>query len=187
MLQGHYSSALLHYQKATELLYKNLSVQPSSELNQLYLSLMSYQSDLEMDTSVILSNLKKIKETGAFVCNYGVFKEIFQLELRQAIRSKNSIYICMLITIFESNQIPSLDTLNKAMPELLSSITICLRSGDIVSKYSGAQYILLLPCLDKNNAMKIVKRIQDHYYRRHKKSTLYLNYSLSPILEESLV
>ena len=188
ILQGHYSSALLHYQKATELLYKNLSVQPSSELNQLYLSLMSYQSDLEMDTSVVLNNLKdNRKKTGAFVCNYGVFKEIFQLELRQVIRSKSSIYICILITIFENNQIPSLDKLNLAMPELLSSITFCLRSGDIVSKYSGAQYILLLPCLDKDNAIKIVKRIQDDYYRKHKKSTLYLNYSLSPLLEESLV
>ena len=185
MLQGHFSSALLHHQKATELLYKNLSVQPSGELNQLYHSLMSYQSDIEMDSSVIMNHLKETEiENGAFVCNYGVFKEIYQLALRQSIRSKTSNYICILLTIFENNHIPSLDTLNLAMPELLASIILCLRSGDVVSKYSGAQYLLLLPCLEKDNAIKIIERIQDDYYRKHKKSTLYLNYSLSPLLEE---
>lgn len=182
ILQGNFSSGLLHYQKATEILYRNLSVKPSSELNQLYHSLMRYQSELEMDASVIINRLtEQGNQNGAFICDYGVFEEIYRLQARQALRANSSTCICVLITIIENNKIPSLEILDSAMKKLLESIIVCLRSGDVVSKYSGAQYLLLLPCFNTNNAIKIVKRIQKEYYQRNKKSTLYLKYSFAPI------
>jgi GGDEF domain-containing protein len=72
------------------------------------------------------------------------------------------------------------------MPWLLDSISQCLRSGDVVTKVSGAQYILLLPMADRQNAERIVERIRENYYKNHRKSLLHIDSYFYDITDKSL-
>lgn len=79
--QGRDTAALAHYEKATDLLYRNLGVRPSEELRALYIEIMSTEKTLETDLGVIMGDLKEpASRPGAFVCEYGFFKEAYRLE-----------------------------------------------------------------------------------------------------------
>ena len=89
--QGNDSAALSQYEVATDQLYRNLGVQPSEELRDVYIELMKSKKNLEMDLGVIQSSLKEAAgENGAFICDYGFFREAYRLEARRAARSGKS-------------------------------------------------------------------------------------------------
>ncbi len=72
--QGKDAAALDHYEKATDLLYRNLGVRPSEELRALYTEIMATEKTLETDLGAIMADLKETAaRPGAFVCEYGFF------------------------------------------------------------------------------------------------------------------
>lgn len=180
--EGNTTAALNQYDTATDILYQNLGVQPSKELRDLYMDMMKIQQTLEMDLTVIQNDLKETEyKTGAFVCEYGIFKETYRLISRQCARDGRSVYIA-LITICETNgNIPPLNKLSNIMQNLLDIIVNNLRRGDVVSKYSGAQYVLLLPSATLEDGILILERIINKYYQTTKKTKIQLKYKLRQI------
>lgn len=177
--QGNTIAALNHYEKATNLLYQNLGVKPSQKLRNLYLEIMKTQKTLELDLEVIQNDLKEAEyQPGAFFCEYGIFKEAYRLISRQSMREGRSLYIA-LITVSEANGgLPSLVQLELAMKQLLNTLHCSLRRGDVISKYSGAQYVILLPSITYEDGMQVLERIRKHYYQNNRKSILHLKYKL---------
>lgn len=53
-----------------------------------------------------------------------------------------------------------------------------LRSGDVISRYSGSQFIVLLPTCQYETAKMVMERIEMNYYNTKKKSKTRLSYSL---------
>ncbi len=182
MKQGNNTAALEHHKKATEILYNNLGVQPSKELRQLYLEIIKTKQELETNLDIIIDNLKEADyKKGAFVCDYGIFQETYRIVARQASRNGRSIYVALVTVSDSKGQIPKLDSLNKDMTKLLLSIKNCLRRGDIVSKYSGAQYVIMLPDVNLEDGEKVMKRIVNSYYKNNRKSLLKLDFKLRKV------
>ena len=85
--QGKDAAALDHYEKATDLLYRDLGVRPSEELRALYTEIMAADQSLETDLGAIMADLRETAaRPGAFVCEYGFFREAYRLEARRALR-----------------------------------------------------------------------------------------------------
>src|SRR5665647_384256 len=94
---GHHQEALIHYEKTNELYLREKGMYPSDEMRDLYSEIMKIQQQIETDLSVIQAQLKgQDKETGAFVCEYGYFKEAYRLECRRAERSSSKVYMALI-------------------------------------------------------------------------------------------
>ena len=86
--QGKDTAALSQYENTTELLYRSLGVRPSEELQAVYREIMASQQALETDLEIIQGQLRETaRRTGAFVCEYGFFREIYRLESRRSARN----------------------------------------------------------------------------------------------------
>lgn len=72
--------------------------------------------------------------------------------------------------------------LMKGMEELETSIRSSLRTGDVASRYSKTQFIVLLPMCSYESAAKVVMRIQKNFQRTFGKSSLELSYELAELL-----
>lgn len=181
LYHGNNSAALSQYKASIETIYKILGVKPSTELRALYQLIMKVQKKLQTDISVIKMELEEENQTsGAFVCEYGFFQEVYRLEARQSEASRY-VYICLL-TITQSNgTIPSLDILNIAMERLLDTISSCLRRSDIVARYSKAQYIIMVPTKSFEDCESIMQNIINSYYSRNRKSLLQIKYNIEAI------
>ena len=182
LAQGNTTAAISQYEKATELLYRNLGVRPSEGLRELYQDIMKENKLLELDLTVIQQDLREAAERpGPFVCEYGFFREAYRLEARRAVRHGTSVQIALITLSLPDGKDPTLALLNKTMEQVLGVLEHCLRKGDVVSRYSGAQFVIMLPTANYEDATMILERIVAMFNVRNKKSFLILNYKIQQL------
>lgn len=177
-----YKYALDHYDSATSILYRNLGVNPSDELRALYSQIMDTQKSLETDLAIIQEHLMENSlDNGAFFCEYGYFVKTYQLTKRRLERLGLSTYLCLVTLQTDKGKTPELTKLDSYMAKLLGILKLSLRNGDVVSKYSGAQYILMLPCVNFENADMVMNRILSNYKKKFRTDKVILNYKIKEI------
>lgn len=181
--QKKFKLAAEQYKKAVDMLYENLGVSPSAELREVYNELLKQTHEEEKNINAIQQELNDDADKGAFLCEYGVFKKTYHLEKRRAERMGISVFLS-LITVSPSLDIRPdsqayLNIIGEGMERLEYTLLHSLRSGDVISKYSGTQYIVLLPTCQYETAKMVMKRIEDSYMAYDKKKPkVRLQYSL---------
>lgn len=182
LFQGRNSAALSHYEKATEMLYRSLGVRPSDELRELYTEIMSVEKGMETDLEVIQADLREAaRRPGAYVCEYGFFQEVYRLEARRYQRSGTCVHIALLTVSLPDGSMPTLKQLNITMDQLLVALQTQLRSGDVVSRYSAAQYVVMLPAANYENSRSVMERIISAFYRQHRHNFLTISYKIREV------
>ncbi len=182
LYQGRHTQALKHYESATELLYRSLGVRTSQELRDLYAEIMAMEQELETDLDAIREDLRESADRpGAFVCEYGFFREIYRLEARRSSRSGVCVHIALLTVAMPDDTAPPLKQLNTTMDQLLSVLKSHLRCGDVISRYSAAQYVIMLPASNYENSARVLERIVSIFQRQHRHNFLKITYKIREV------
>ena len=178
----HVQEANSHYNHITELYYNRLGVQVSEELREVYRHLADNEQAVNLDVDEICNSLEENASTdGAYVCEYSIFRDLYRIEARSLERYGGRMFLA-LITITDAHlQVPPLSTLGKTMDLLLEVIKHCLRKGDIVARYSPAQYIALLPTVTLETGEQVLQRIRRAYRKQYPKSRVVLSCKLRPL------
>lgn len=169
---GKTKLAMDSYEKTKKILEKELGVRATPLLDSVYLELMSVpKGKTTYDIEEVKEDIEEEKQSGAFFCGYPVFKEIYHLEVRKSIRSTDPENL-LLITV----EAPESATeeiaryrIRQAMGAIEEIMSECLRAGDVTTRYSDSQFILLLPNCTKEHAMQVAKRIISSLYQRNPK------------------
>ncbi|MGI6028455.1 MAG: BTAD domain-containing putative transcriptional regulator [Candidatus Heteroscillospira sp.] len=165
--QGKHSAARGHYDYATGLLYRNLGVSPSEEMRALYAEIMDEEKSLETDLEIIQTDLREAAaKPGAFLCEYGFFKEIYRLEARRCVRSGQCVHMGLLTVTEPDGGLPAPASLSATMDRLQSVLINSLRRGDVVAKYSAAQFVVLLPAANYEDSLMVMNRIETAFHRQ---------------------
>lgn len=176
------TAALKQYDMATEQLYKNLGINPSSELHALYREIMDTEKNIETDLMIIQNSLNEAAAiNGAFVCEYGFFVSSYQLTARRLERLGLTAFLCLLTMAPENGHPLQPNQLDSSMKRLLDTIRYSLRTGDVVSRYSSTQYVILLPAASFESAEMVMSRIMNNYKRQNRYSGLNLSYKIREI------
>lgn len=178
-----HQDALAHYEYVTNLFYRELGINPSDSIRNLYRKINNTQNDMQTDLNIIQQDLKEsgqIKE--AFFCEYEFFKKIYRLEARSAARSGSSVYVALLSLTDRRSKHISVKKLDLEMTRILEVILNSLRKGDVVSRYSSAQYVIMLPMNQQKNGDLVMDRILGNFYRKYPKSTDILQYKIQPLI-----
>lgn len=181
--QKKFKLAAEQYKKAVDNLYENLGVSPSEGLRRVYGELLKQTNEQAKSIDDIQKELTREENTGAFLCEYGVFREAYHLEKRRASRMGISVYLGLItvvpvLNVKEGSPI-YLNIIRDGMEQLEKVLLHCLRSGDVISKFSGTQYIILLPTCQYETAKMVMNRIEEAYQLETKgKAKVKLRYSL---------
>ena len=182
LFQGRNAQALTHYETATDLLYRNLGVRACAELRGLYGQIMAVERGLETDLDVIRDELRETaRRPGAFVCEYGLFQELYRLEARRSDRSGICVHLALLTVSMPDGSMPPLKQLNTTMDQLLLAIRGQLRRGDVISRYSAAQYVVMLPAANLENSNRAMERVVSAFYRQHRHNFLKITYKVREV------
>lgn len=181
--QGNQSLALDHYKSYVKVLYKELGIQPSEDMQKLYLDLQKVSKIQETDLKAIQEDLKESTTVKtAFYCEYGTFKDVYRLQSRMAGRLGISIYIALItISIVNEKNLTQNEfqkRISKHMEHMEEILLNSLRVGDTVSRYSLSQYVMLLPTCTYEDGVMVMQRVQDKYYRGNKNHNSQIQYSL---------
>lgn len=179
---GDYKTALERYKTAAAHLYESLGVSPSEELRATYEEILKQTHTEEKNIGVIHNELEDDELEGAFLCEYGVFKKTYHLEKRRSERLGISVYLVLLtvepIASYNPESQAYLNVINEGMEQVEAVLLSSLRSGDVIARYSGSQYIIMLPTCQYESAKMVMERVNAAFERSFRKRKVRLQYSL---------
>lgn len=183
---GEQRSAIAVYENMSQLLLDNFGIMPSEELRALHREAERTVNDRAVSPGTVREQLREPSGlSGALFCDYDFFKVIYHAEARALVRSGDAVHIGLLsVTGEKGGDLPK-RSLDRCMENLSEVIRTSLRKGDIASRCSVSQYILMLPQANYENSCMVCERIVKAFFRQYPHSPAELSYSVQP-LEPSL-
>ncbi len=179
---GKKREALSQYYFATDLHYQQLGIQPSGEIRAVYKLIVQADQEMEADIEKVQNMLEEDTDShGAFVCEYEIFKEIYQLQRRMLERYNGTMFLALLTISNTYEQRFDNLVLDNIMKQLLTVAQTNLRRGDTISRYSVMQYVILLPSVTYETGRLVMDRIKKAFYNEYVKSSVVLTYKLRPL------
>ncbi len=179
---GNQLMAMEHYQRVNDMFYNEFAITPSIRFKELYKLISDKKHGITMDLSTIREILLEGgTNKGAFCCEPSVFRDIYQLETRAIERTGDSIFLCLLTISNLKGELLKPAVQTRAMDELGESIRNSLRRGDIFSRYSVSQYLMLLPTATYENGETVLKRIIQNFKKEYSRKDLSITYSLQSV------
>lgn len=178
------NEALLQYKHVTNIHFRYLGIQPPEGIREFYKQIIKASQTLDFDIDTIGKELKEYDMTAtAFVCEYAVFKEIYNLQIRNMERTGAIVFLALIMITNMDYQPMDPLKLDDIMKDLLAVLKDKLRKGDIVTHFSASQYALLLPCSQYDNGKMIMERIKRGFYKICANSSVMFSYRIDLIKE----
>ena len=180
--------ALVQYKHVVQLNYRYLGVQPSEDLQEFYKQIVSAGKTLDFNLESIRNELRESGDRrGAFVCEYAVFKEIFNLQMRNLERLGATMFLAIImISPYNDNEIDTMRQ-DKIMNELMDILCKNLRKGDTITRFAPTVFALLLPTVNYSTGGMVLERIKKVFYRRFPNSNIVFNYRVGPLSSQGKI
>lgn len=165
-----HAAILNYYPVVSNLFLDELNQNLPDEIRKIYLwasgsagQPMEDIHQIRQDLDEVTRNLLPI--SGAYYCPYEVFKHAFHMVVRSASRAENRVML-MLLTLSDERgySIPKTE-LAKIMIQLKGTVQKILRKGDVFSRYSRSQYILMLSVRSPSDCPAIGDRIRKAFVK----------------------
>ena len=178
--------ALAQYKHVVQLNYRYLGVKPSEDLQEFYKQIVSAGKTLDFNLEAIRNELRESGERrGAFVCEYAVFKEIFNLQMRNLERLGATMFLAIImISPYNEEDMDSMRQDN-IMNGLLEILRKNLRKGDTITRFAPNIFALLLPTVNYSTGGIVLERIKLSFYRQYPNSNIVFNYRVGPLTTQS--
>ena len=164
-----------------------LDVEPGEELQACYDSLAEAGKKLRINLDTIRNELieKEGGTKGPFFCEYGVFKEVYNIYMRNLERLGSSMFlgIIMLGDIDEKSSDVRRESCMAGLQQILKSN---MRKGDIITRFSDNTYAMLLPTVNYSTGSMVMDRIENLYYQEYASLAINLYTRISPLGTTSL-
>ena len=179
---GDRSAVLSTYEEMSELLFSTFGVMPSDESRSLYRQAMRGEDSLAIPVGSVREDLKESGGAkGALFCEYDFFKILYQAQARALIRSGETIHIALFSVHGYGKKELSRRSLDRAMENLQELIVSNLRQGDIVTKCSVSQLIVMLPQANYENSCAVCQRLIKSFFRQYPHSPVDIHFSVQPL------
>lgn len=166
------SDALVQYKHATNLTYRYLGAPPSPEMMAFYQEMNKARQTLKYNLEAIRTELHNSSmERGAFVCDYEMFKAIYNLEMRNLERLGTTMFLGIIMVGDDDNGSDSIRQDN-IMNGLIEILRDNLRKGDIITHFSPSVIALLLPTVNYKTGSMVMERIRQLFYKRYPNSDI---------------
>lgn len=179
-----YDEAYAIYQKTVKEYFDEMGIPPSQKM----LDMIHDMGTSLTNRECRLDNIKEVldedeERRGAYYCSYPSFEDIYRLTARTAERSGQSIFLMMCsIRYMDFNGRKS----SNAEAALYESIFTTIRKGDIFTRYSKQQFLILLMGTQKESCDIIFERIRKKFKRKIRNTNCDLEFNVSEVLDSAL-
>lgn len=183
---GEKQQAMKHYEYVTDMFFSRFGVNPTERLTNLYKEIIAETNNSQMDLSVIKEELQENYKPGAFFCEYAIFKEIYHLNMRTLARTGAASHLCLLSLVGPRGGRPQQKVLSKTVLRLKECIGSSLRRGDVFTRYSVSQFLVMLPAASYENSVIVIDRIIRSFRRQNGKALIDVKASIQPMSPDGI-
>ena len=152
--QGKRVTAMEHYNYTVDLFHDKFDVTPSKEFIALYRDITE-QTHLEnFDIDNIQESLKETPDKGAFLCNFEMFKDMYQLKARVLATKPEESYIYLLTIKSDTH-----GTVSEAAGRLKRCLKANLNRSSVITRYSKSQFLMMIFNEPKDISEKKLQKI----------------------------
>lgn len=170
------------YEKLRARLYHDFGVTPGEQTRALWREAANLVSDTTIPVEMVLDHLlERDCAAGALACEFDCFQVICRAEARSMLRSGNATHVALLAVTGERGKTLSRRSLDKAMDNLGEQIRLNLRRGDVFSKCSLSQYVIMLPQANFENSCVVCRRLIAAFSRRYPHAPVRIHYMVRPL------
>lgn len=185
LAMNRYKDALKVYENATTMFFEELGMSPSEKMLARFRA-MSGQIHYAMGTLTDIKNSLKENEymSGAYYCSYPSFIDSYRIITRMIERSGQSVFL-MLCTLTDNkgNPLEKEELLLEQSTNLGQAIGKSLRRGDLFTRYSPNQFLILLIGIKQEDCEITYGRIYDHFREKCPGQKVQVRYYVSSIAE----
>lgn len=176
---GNVQEALCHYDFLTSSLYHEFGARPSPAMRDLYRRIKSeIEPTKELDLNTIHEKLQESEESNrSFICDPDFFRLLYRLEKRRSEREKQDLVMGLFSISWDDYRNFEKRSLNQAMDYLKKILQDNLRKGDVVTRWSDSQYLVLLRGVRQPDSHKIFSRVNFKFNAVYKTNGISLEVS----------
>ena len=146
----------------------------------------SQNRGFQIDIAHLKSRLtEETPALGAYSVDYSNFEKIYRLIARSLSRNKKNAQIILFSITENIHGTLEISDLDEAMNILEHCIVGSLRKGDVTSRYSSSQQVVIMIDSNQENGHMIAERIIANYYRMYDNYNLDLVYNIEEILAKT--
>ena len=179
---GQRDAAAAAYQDLSRLLLSNFGIMPPEDITALYREAIRTDNGYVLPEEALRDQLREANpSSGAMFCEYDAFKLLYQAMARSISRTGDVYHIALLSVKGPKGKSLSQRSLSLAMKNLQVQILGNMRRGDIVTRCSASQFIIMLPKANYEGSCIVCARILRAFYRQHPHSPVDISYSVQAL------
>ncbi len=173
---GNKDAAIKTFEDMSELLFDTFGVMPSEESRKLYREASKRSNEQAMPMGDVADQLKEQEDpNGAMLCEYDYFRFLYQVQERAIERNGQEIHIALL-SLHGKDDV-SRKSLDLAMDNFGALLLSNLRRGDVISRCSVSQWIIMLPSANYENSCMVCNRVIKAFNRKYPHSPVEIKFS----------
>ena len=170
------------YEALSRRLFDDFGIRPSEETRNLYRQLVYSPEDRTIAMEEVLEHLQEPEAPpGALECDYDYFKMLCFAERRSMERSGSVTHVALLSITGSPEKPISKRSLSRIMAQVGQTLRTNLRRGDVISRCTASQYILLLPKANYENSCMVCRRCIAAFQRAHPHVHARIHYLVQPL------
>lgn len=178
LIQNERQEVVKVYEEMSKLMLSTFGILPDQESRNLYReALESVKNNSVVSPEDARASLSEQGEiTGALVCDYDFFRMMYQAQARTIVRSGQVIHTVLLTLKSRQKREVSEKSLTLAMEHLQEHLMRSLRKGDVITRCSSSQYLVMLPSANYENSIKVCQRFVASFEKKYPHSPVYVDY-----------
>lgn len=170
------------YEDLSRRLFDDFGIHPGEQTRNVYRACVHSHGARTIAMDEVLEHISEPEALpGALQCDYDYFKMLCYAERRSNERSGNVTHVALLSVSGTQEKVLSKQSMNRIMDQLGESLRMNLRRGDVISRCSISQYILLLPKANYENSCMVCRRCIAAFQRKHPYVSAKIQYLVQPL------
>ena len=160
--------AAAEYRKLVKQSREYYDAEPSEELQACYENLAAAGNTIRFNLDIIRNELieKEGGTRGPFFCEYEVFKEVYNIYMRNLERLGSSMFLGVIM-LGEAGDKGNSVRRESCMAGLQEILKTNMRKGDIITRFSDNIFAMLLPTVNYSTGSMVMDRIEQLYYQEY--------------------
>ena len=170
------------YESLRKRLFDDFGIQPSEETRAIYRETAHAPGDRALPIDEVLEQLQEPEIIpGALICDYDYFKVLCHAESRSMERSGNIAHVALLSATGLTGEPLPKRSLERIMTQLGQQIRVNLRRGDVISRCSTTQYIIMLPKANYEDSCMVCRRVINAYHKAYPHTAVRIRFMVQPL------
>lgn len=178
---GDSKTAAAVYEDLSHRLFDEFGIYPGEDLRNLYHSIAGAPENRTLPIEEIMEQIQETPgKNGAMQCDYDYFKVLCYAQSRSLERTGGVTHVALL-RISSDTKKPSRQFLNRIMDRFADTLRQNLRRGDVISRCSTCQYIIMLPDANYENSCMVCRRVIAAFHRSHPHISAKIQFMVQPL------